>query len=117
MEKTLYTIDAEGKALGRVATQAASFIMGKNKPDFVRNIAPKVMVTVKNASALNIPESKLKNKKYFRHSQYPGGQTVETMAKVIEKKGYKEIVKEAVYGMLPKNKLRAIMIKNLTVIE
>lgn len=117
MEKTLYIINAEGKALGRMATQAATFLMGKNKPDFTRRLAPKVSVKVINVSKLNIPISKLKNKKYFRHSQYPGGQTVETMEKVIAKKGYREIVKEAVYGMLPKNKLRAIMIKNLSITE
>ena len=117
MEKKVYTNDAEGKALGRVASQAASFIMGKNTAEFTRSEAPKVMVNISNASKLKIPLSKLKDKKYFRHSQYPGGQTVETMEKVIEKKGYKEIVKEAVYGMLPKNKLRSIMIKNLSVTE
>ncbi len=117
MAKIEYTIDATNKAVGRVASEAAFKLMGKNKADYQPNIAPNVNVSIINVSKANIPLKKFKNKEYLRHSQYPGGQKSETMEKVIAKFGYGEVFKRAVYGMLPKNKLRAIMIKNLTFSE
>ena len=112
-----YTIDATERALGRVATEAASILMGKNSPAFERHIAPKVTVTVMNASKLAIMEKKKKEKLYRRHSHYPGGETYETLEQVVKAKGIEEIIWKAVYGMLPDNKLRKIMMKNLVVTE
>lgn len=112
---TKKVIDADGRAVGRIASEAASVLMGKDNAIFARNIVPKVSVDVVNASKARIPATKLSMKEYFRHSGYPGGGTTETMDKVIKKFGHAEIVRRAVYGMLPKNKLRKIMMKGLSV--
>lgn len=117
MAKIEYTIDALNRTVGRVASEAAFKLMGKNKADYQPNIAPNVKVNIINTSKAIIPVKKLKAKEYKRHSQYPGGQKIETMEKVIEKFGHGEVFKRAVYGMLPKNKLRSIMMNNLTVSE
>ncbi len=112
-----YTLDAENKKIGRVATEAAVFLMGKNLPDFKRNTIPQVKVEIKNSSKLVIDEKKRSQKTYSRYSGYPGGLRQPTMTQVIAKKGYREILKEAVSGMLPKNKLRTKMLNNLTITE
>jgi large subunit ribosomal protein L13 len=112
-----YTIDATEKKLGRVATEAAVLLMGKNTTTFARNIVPKVQVHITNASKAAITPKKLTEKEYLRYSGYPGGLKSRTMAQVVEKKGYGEVFRKAVYGMLPGNKLRSIMMKNLVVEE
>ncbi len=112
-----YTLDATNKAVGRVATAAAVYLMGKNTAEFARNIAPQVTVQITNASKAKIFSAKLGQKTYSRYSGYPGGLKQPTMAKVIEKKGHSELFREAVSGMLPKNKLRSKMLKNLIVTE
>jgi large subunit ribosomal protein L13 len=112
-----YVLDAENKTIGRVATQAAVYLMGKNMGDFKRNAIPEVAVEIKNASKASIHEKKLTQKTYSRYSGYPGGLKQPTMAQVIAKKGHSELFREAVLGMLPKNKLRSRMMKNLTVTE
>src|SRR3989344_5297141 len=110
---TKYTIDAKGRVPGRVATEVAVLLMGKNRTDFARNKIPLVDVEVLNSSELKLEAKKLKDKGYYRHSGYPGSLKKETMREVVEKKGSKEVLRRAVYGMLPKNKLRAQMMKNL----
>ena len=112
-----HTIDAAGKKLGRVASEAAKIIMGKDLVSFARNTAPKVKVVIENASKIHVTEKKMTQKQYKRYSGYPGGLRFKSMTEVIAEKGYKEIFRKAVYGMLPTNKLRAIMIKNLEVKE
>ena len=112
-----YTIDAKGRVPGRVATEVAVLLMGKNRTDFVKNAIPSVEVEVTNAAALKLDQKKLKDKAYYRHSLYPGGLKKETMEAVVEKKGAKEVLRRAVYGMLPKNKLRPRMMKNLKIKE
>src|SRR3989338_6721138 len=104
-----YNIDAKGKKLGRVATEAANLLMGKTSPDFMKNVVADVKVNITNVSKLD--------KKYERYTGHPGGFRQDTMAKVVEKKGYAEVVKLAVYGMLPANKLRAVIMKNLIITE
>ncbi|HEY4505398.1 MAG TPA: 50S ribosomal protein L13 [Candidatus Paceibacterota bacterium] len=113
----LYTLDAENKKIGRVATQAAVYLMGKNEPLFARNNIPDVRVEIKNAGKASVDEKKKEQKTYSRYSGYPGGLRQPTMQEVIDKKGYKELFKEAVSGMLPKNKLRQKMMNNLIVTE
>lgn len=110
-----YTIDAEGKKLGRVATEAAMILMGKNKPDYKPNVAPKVTVRIENASKLDISEKKQKGKIYTRYSNYPGGLKSETLDEVVAKKTEAEILKRAIHGMLPTNKLRKIMLSHLVI--
>ena len=112
-----YTLDAKGKVPGRVATEVAVLLMGKNRTDFARNRIPAVEVEVENAGAMSLEAKKLKTKSYPRYSGYPGGLTLESMAHVVEKKGKKEVLRRAVYGMLPKNKLRPRMMKNLKIKE
>ncbi len=112
-----YTLDAENKKIGRIATAAAEYLMGKNLPDFARNVVPEVTVEIKNTSKVVINDKKLTQKTYSRYSGYPGGLRQPTMEQVIAKKGYSELFREAVSGMLPKNKLRAKMMKNLIVTE
>ncbi|MDP3958027.1 MAG: 50S ribosomal protein L13 [bacterium] len=115
MEK--YTIDANGKSVGRIATEAALCLMGKKQSGFKKNVVHDVEVKVVNASKLRIPAKKLSQKTYTRYSGYPGGLKQPTMAEVIEKKGVGEVVRHAIHGMLPKNTLRPKRMKRLTVIE
>ncbi len=112
-----YTIDASRRAPGRVATEVAVLLMGKNRTDFAKNRIPEVEIEVTNAGAMNLNQNKLRDKEYARYSMYPGGLTLETMGNVVEKKGAREVLRRAVYGMLPKNKLRARMMKNLKITE
>ncbi|MBL7045288.1 MAG: 50S ribosomal protein L13 [Parcubacteria group bacterium] len=114
--KTL-EINAEGEKLGRIATKAAAFLMGKNDTSFARNVAPDVEVKVVNASKMQITDTKKSTKIYKHYTGYPGGLREEKMGKIIDKKGYKEIFKKAVYGMLPNNKLRPIRMKKLIIEE
>ena len=89
--------------------------MGKNRADFAKNTVPDVEVEVNDASKMSISEKRLTEKVYYHHSGYPGGLKQNTMERVIEKKGAKEVLRRAVYGMLPKNKLRARMMTRLTI--
>lgn len=112
-----YTIDAKGKVPGRVATEVAVLLMGKNRTDFARNTIPEVEVEVISAGAMSLATKKLQDKAYYHHSGYPGALKKETMQHVVDTKGAKEVLRRAVYGMLPKNKLRPRMMKNLKISE
>lgn len=112
-----YILDAENKRIGRVATEAAVFLMGKNLTTFTKNSIPNVKVEIKNTSKALISDEKKTQKTYSRYSGYPGGLKQPTLEQVIAKKGYSELFKEAVKGMLPKNKLRAKMMNNLVISE
>jgi large subunit ribosomal protein L13 len=116
MKKT-YTIDAEGKKLGRVASEVASLLMGKNLVTFVRNSCPDVLVNLVNTSKADINEKKKDEVEYANYSGFPGGQRIVTMKKTIEVKGFKEVFRKAIKGMLPKNKLQNEMLKNLKITE
>lgn len=112
-----HTIDAKDRSIGRVAGEVAILLMGKNSASFAKNKVAPAEVEVTNASKVKIDEKKLKSKKYKRFSGYPGGLKEETLSHLLERKGYSEALRIAVYGMLPKNKLRDRMIKNLIVKE
>jgi large subunit ribosomal protein L13 len=112
-----YTIDAKGKKLGRLATEIAVLLIGKNLPTFKRNEAPDVQVVVSNASQIALTETKKDSKEYKFYSGYPGGLRFEKLSTTIDKKGYADVLRRTVDGMLPKNKLRSRMIKNLTISE
>lgn len=111
----MYTIDAENRSMGRVASEVAVLLRGKDKPDYAPNVAPKNKVTIINASKTKLTGKKMTDKVYLRHSEYPGGQKSETAEEVITKKGYEEVFRKAIYGMLPANRLRRIMMNNLTI--
>ncbi|SRR3989344_2517246 len=111
------TIDAKGRSIGRVSSEAASILRGKFNTDFERQVLPRVKVRIINAKSSRLNPGKFRSKKYTRYTGYPGGFKKETPEDVITKKGYTELFRRAVYGMLPTNKLRARLIKNLEVIE
>lgn len=113
----MHTIDATNQKLGRVASHAAALLCGKASVSFARNKMPETKVEVTNASKISIDEKKLKTKTRSRYSGYPGGLTKETLEKTVAKKGYSEILRKAISGMLPKNKLRAKMLVNLKISE
>lgn len=114
---TTHTIDAKGKRIGRIATEAAQFLMGKNTAAYVRNQVPAVIVRIEHASDMLIDIRKRETNKYIHYTGYPGGLRTKTMNQIILKKGYGELLRKAVYGMLPNNKLRPRMMKNLKIIE
>ncbi len=114
--KKEYIFDAEGKKLGRMVTEIAMILRGKNEPSFKPNVIPDVKVIINNASKVLLNKSQLE-KEYKRYSGYPGGLTHESREHMIDRKGYRDIFEKAVYGMLPNNKLRSIMMKNLIVNE
>jgi len=111
-----YTIDAKGKKLGRVASEAAALLMGKDA-SYERNVVADNKVEIINVSKADISDKKKEEVLYNSFSGFAGGLRQLTMKRVIEKQGVREIFWRAVYGMLPRNKLRAIMIKNLTISE
>lgn len=111
----IYTIDASGKSLGRVATEAAIHLRGKDKASFKPNIALKANVEIINVDKLNIPAKKMKSKIYTHYTGYPSGLRHSSMEKMISAHGVQEIMKKAVYGMLPNNKLRSVLMKNLAI--
>lgn len=117
MDNKNHTIDATGLKLGRLATRVATLLMNKNSPEFRKHLVPTVKVTISNASRLDITEKKLGEITHNRYSGYPGGFTSLKGKKIIADKGYGELIKHAVSRMLPKNKLRDIMLKNLIVNE
>lgn len=113
----VHTIDAEGKVLGRVASAAAKALMGKTDPSYVANKVSDVRVYIKNASKTKVTEKRLKETLHETYSGQPGGFKQKTNEKIIEKKGWIGLYELAVYGMLPSNKLRPLMMKRLTITE
>jgi len=109
------TIDATGRTLGRVSSEVAMSLMGKTKTTFERNIYCGVPVKVINASKLSITPKKLESIYHTRYSGIPGGLRILKGAETANKKGLKELIKLAVYKMLPPNKLRRMMMKHLTI--
>ena len=112
-----YTLDAKEKKLGRIASEAAALLMGKNKTDFSRNAVENVEVCIVNASKIKLISDKVTKKEYANYTGYPGGFVMQKMKDIVGKKGFAEIMRRAVYGMLPSNKLRAKILKNLTITE
>ncbi len=110
-----HTIDAKGKSIGRVATEAASVLMGKTSPLFQRNKVADVQVVVENASRSAIAPSKMKEIRVKAYSGYPGGLKERTLAHVIEKKGFSEVFIHAISRMIPRNRLHKERMKRLTI--
>ncbi len=110
-----FTIDAAGRTLGRVASEAAKMLMGKTLADYTPHIRSDVKVTVINASKIYTRERKKKQTVYTTYSGYPGGLKKETLAHLIERKGEGEAIRRAVQRMLPNNTMRNARMKNLTV--
>ena len=110
-----HTIDATGKALGRIASEAAALLNAKDSVNFVKNRVADITVTVTNASKLKVTGNKMNESVHKSYSGYPGGLKEMRLKYVVEKKGYAELITHAVMGMLPKNRLQDIRIKNLII--
>lgn len=113
MQRENHIIDATDKVLGRLASEVAVLLRGKNKPGFAPYKDMGDFVTVKNINKLKFTGKKFENKIYYHHTLYPGGLKSSTMREIYDKKGPSEIFRKAVMGMLTKNKLRAKQIKRL----
>jgi large subunit ribosomal protein L13 len=116
METREHTIDAKGKRLGRVATEAASVLLGKDSTSFTKNQVSSVTVKVLNASHLDISE-KRGTEVFKTYSGYPGGLKEEPLSHLAARRGYAEVVRRVVGGMLPKNRLHKLRMRNLEVSE
>lgn len=115
MEKETYTIDATDKVLGRLATQIAVLLKGKQRPTYLPYKENKGdLVIIKNAGKIKLTGKKMEQKTYFRHSEYVGGAKEIPIKRLLEEKPA-EALRLAVLGMLPKNKLRKQMIKRLKI--
>ena len=114
VQRQWYVIDASDKVLGRLATKVADRIRGKDKPTFTPHTDGGDYVIVINAENIKVTGNKFNDKKYYKHSLYPGGLKTKTFREVMEKNP-ERIIEDAVKGMLPKNKLGKSMIKKLKV--
>jgi large subunit ribosomal protein L13 len=112
--KDWFVVDADGQVLGRLATRVARILIGKDKPKFTPHLDCGDHVVVINAEKIRLTGNKIDQKVYHRHSGYPGG-LKETPVRVLLQRRPEEVVREAVLGMLPKNKLRAHRAKKLRV--
>ncbi|MBQ7266412.1 MAG: 50S ribosomal protein L13 [Firmicutes bacterium] len=114
IERKWYVVDAEGQTLGRLASQVAAVLRGKNKPIYTPNLDTGDYVIIVNAEKIKVTGNKLNDKLYRRHSDYVGGFKETTLKELLEKKPT-EALKHAVKGMLPKNALGKNMYKKLFV--
>lgn len=115
MKRNIHTIDATNKPLGRLAVEIATLLRGKHKPTFVSNKDEGDFVEVKNIKNIKVTGKKMDNKIYYHHTGHPGGLRKIPMKRIFANNPG-EILKKAVYGMLPKNKLRSRVIKRLKIV-
>lgn len=109
-----YIVDAEDQIVGRMASKIANIIRGKNKPDFTPHVNGGDKVVIINAEKIRFTGSKMQDKEYIHYTGYPGGQRFITPAKLLVKKP-EDVLKMAIRGMLPANKLRKEFLGNLHV--
>jgi large subunit ribosomal protein L13 len=114
LERRWYLVDAEGKTLGRLATQIADTLRGKRKPEYTPHVDTGDFVVVVNAEKVAVTGEKLDKKLYYRHSGYPGGLRQRTLREQLERRPT-EVLRSAVKGMLPRNKLARAQIGKLKI--
>ena len=114
IEQTWYLVDAEGRTLGRLATQIADVLRGKGKPQYTPHVDTGDFVVVVNAEKVRVTGNKLEQKVYYRHSGYPGGLRERTLAEQLARRP-EEVLRKAVRGMLPKNRLAAAQLRKLRI--
>jgi large subunit ribosomal protein L13 len=114
IERRWYLVDAEGKTLGRLATQIADTLRGKNKPQYTPHVDTGDFVVVVNAEKVVLTGKKLDDKIYYRHSGYPGGLRQRTAREQLDRRPT-EVLRMAVKGMLPKNRLARQQINKLKI--
>jgi len=113
IQRKIITVDAENKSLGRLAVEVAVLLRGKNKPNYVPYKDVGDTVIVKNVEKMKFTGNKLENKNYFHYTGYLGNLKKKTLKEFLIKRGPKEVLRNAIMGMLQKNKLRARQIKRL----
>jgi large subunit ribosomal protein L13 len=109
-----WVVDAEGKNLGRLASEIAVVLRGKNKPQYTPHVDTGDFVVVVNAQKIAVTGNKLRGKIYYRHSGYPGGLKSRTLGQMLERRP-NEVLRKAVKGMLPKNRLAAKQLGKLKI--
>ena len=109
-----FVVDAQGKVLGRLATQIAMRLRGKHKPEYTPHVDTGDFVVVVNAEKIRVTGNKLDQKLYYRHSGYPGGLRSRTLRAQLERRPT-EVLRKAVKGMLPRNKLASAQIGKLKI--
>jgi large subunit ribosomal protein L13 len=113
-ERNWLVVDATGKTLGRLATQIADVLRGKRKPEYTPHVDTGDFVVVVNAEKIAVTGAKLDQKIYYRHTGYPGGIKQRTLREQLERRPT-EVIRKAVKGMLPRNKLAAAQITKLKI--
>ena len=109
-----YLVDADGQTLGRLATRIADTLRGKNKPEYTPHVDTGDFVIVVNAEKIHVTGNKLDQKRYYRHSGYPGGLRSRTLREQLDRRPT-EVLRAAVKGMLPKNRLARQQITKLKI--
>jgi len=113
-QRDWYVVDAEGKTLGRLATRIADALRGKRKPEYTPHIDTGDFVVVVNAEKIVVSGNKREDKKYYRHSGYPGGLRERTLQEMLDRRP-EEVIRLAVKGMLPRNRLARAQLTKLKV--
>jgi len=113
-DRNWYVVDAEGKTLGRLATQIADVIRGKRKPTYTPHVDVGDFVIVVNAEKIAVTGEKREKKRYWRHSGYPGGIRFRTLGDLLEQRP-EDVIRRAVKGMLPRNRLARQQLRKLKV--
>jgi large subunit ribosomal protein L13 len=113
-QRDWYVVDAEGKTLGRLATQIADVLRGKRKPEYTPHIDTGDFVIVVNAEKIEVTGRKRERKLYYRHSGYPGGLRSRTLDEMLERRP-EEVLRKAVKGMLPRNRLGRAQLRKLKI--
>ena len=114
IEREWFVVDAEGQTLGRLATRIAETLRGKGKAQYTPHVDTGDFVVVVNAEKISVTGSKLDSKLYYRHSGYPGGLRSRTLREQLARRPT-EVLRKAVKGMLPKNKLAAAQLRKLKI--
>jgi large subunit ribosomal protein L13 len=114
IERRWYVVDADGQTLGRLATRIADTLRGKGKPQYTPHVDTGDFVVVVNAEKVRVTGNKLDQKRYYRHSGYPGGLRSRTLREQLDRRPT-EVIRKAVKGMLPKNRLARQQLNKLKI--
>ena len=114
IDREWYLVDAEGQTLGRIATHIADTLRGKDKPQYTPHVDTGDFVVVVNAEKVAVTGNKLDDKRYYRHSGYPGGLRSRTLREQLERRP-EEVIRKAVKGMLPRNRLVRAQLRKLKI--
>jgi large subunit ribosomal protein L13 len=113
-QRDWYVVDAEGQTLGRLATRIADTLRGKRKPEYTPHVDTGDFVVVVNAEKIAVTGDKRESKRYYRHSGYPGGIRSRTLGEMLDRRP-EEVIRRAVKGMLPRNRLGRAQLRKLKV--